>query len=312
MSKIVVFGANGFLGRHLVRKLAQDASNSIRAFDRFPEYSAGQAIYFGDLANVEVMAGNFLSKEDVSEALEDMEYVFHLISTTNPAVSANDPYIDIDTNIRASVTLFDLCTQRKVKRVLFPSSGGTVYGNIESESIDELTLPQPVSPYGIGKLTIEHYLRYFQQTKSLDYIVFRIANPYGPGQNVHGKQGVIPIFLHAALQHEPLNVYGEGTMVRDYIYIDDAIAMVTAAYDKPHQYPTYNIGSGKGSSVLEIIDGIKACTNFPIKTAHQPAPPTFVQKSVLNIDRFTSEFQIIPKTNLKTGIDHTWHYLTKP
>lgn len=309
MPNITVFGANGFIGKALVKKLAQNKENFIRAFDRFPEYSAGMVSDFDHFNNIEIFPGNFLNREDVARAVKDTDYVFHLVSTTNPALSAKDPYIDIDTNIRGSVSLFEICAQSKVKRVIFPSSGGTVYGNIDSDLIDESTVPRPVSPYGIGKLTIEHYLRYFKQTAGLDYIVYRIANPYGPGQNVYGKQGVVPIFLHACLAREAINVYGDGSMVRDYLYIDDLINMIATSFDKEHRHSTYNLGSGEGYSVNDLVSSIRSCTHDKVMVEHNPVPPTFVHKSVLDISRFVDEFDYTPRTKLSEGIALTWQYV---
>lgn len=312
MTRIVIFGANGFIGKHLVNRLALDKDNVIRAFDRFPEYSVGQEIPFENLPNVELFSGNFLNTEDVTESLKDMEYVFHLISTTTPATSAQNPLVDIDTNIRASVELFGLCSNAGIKRVIFPSSGGTVYGDIDSNSINEDATPMPTSPYGIGKLTIEHYLRYFKKTSGLDYIVFRIANPYGPGQNVHGKQGVIPIFMYSCLKKESLSVYGDGSMVRDYIFIDDLIDMIVGTYNKTHNFEIYNIGyGGKGSSINDLIKSIEYCTQKKVKVNKLPVPLTFVHKNVLDTNRFEKEFGIKPKIDLRKGMLRTWVHVNK-
>lgn len=309
MSNIVVFGANGFIGKHLVRKLANNPENFVRAFDRFPEFKSGSDTEFHDLENVEIFPGNFLNKSDLSEALKNIDYVFHLVSATNPALSANNPYIDIESNVHPTVTLFELCVQNGVKRVIFPSSGGTVYGDTEYESIDENVVPQPISPYGIGKLTIEHYLRYFKRTHGLDYLVLRIANPYGPGQNVNGKQGVIPIFLQAALNNSPINIYGDGQMVRDYIFITDLIDMIHMIYAMPHQHDVYNLGSGHGASVTDIVKSIESAVGHEIKTLIQPTPATYVQRSVLDITRFSEEFDYTPAIDITDGIRQTWSSL---
>jgi UDP-glucose 4-epimerase len=311
MSRIVVLGANGFIGKHLVRRLASDPANSICAFDRFPEYAAGKADAFHDLENVEITQGNFLNKADLSEALSGADYVFHMISTTNPAVSASDPYIDIDTNVRGSIMLFELCVQYGVKRVIFPSSGGTVYGDTTIESINEDVTPQPISPYGIGKLTIEHYLRYFERVHGLDYIVFRIANPYGPGQNVHGRQGVIPIFLNAVIENKPITIYGDGSMVRDYVYIGDLVEMINGIYDKPHRYNTYNIGSANGVSVNEIVSSIELSIGRKVHTESRPTPPTYVSRSILNMRRLGEEFGLRAEMTIQDGVARTWESLQR-
>lgn len=309
MSKLLVFGAGGFIGQHLVKKLAENKDNEIVAFDRFSRYQTEAEHPFSELKNVRIVAGDFFNRDDVANVLEGVEYVFHFISSTNPASSNNDPFIDIDTNVRSTVTLLELCVEHKVKKVIFPSSGGTVYGDVNTPIISEETIPSPRSPYGIGKLTIEHYLRYFKFASGLDYIVYRIANPYGPGQNIYGKQGVVPIFMHKFLTKEPLTVYDDGCMVRDYFYIDDLIAMIVSSYSADNKFDEYNLGSGQGHSVNELIESMEKCTGYPAERRVIETPSSFVHKSVLSIDRYTSEFGSINLTSLEDGIARTWEYV---
>lgn len=309
MGKVVVLGANGFIGKHLVHALASSFEEEIVAFDRFSTYVTGSDHPFSDLKNVRIVAGNFLNREDIAEVLQDATYVFHLVSSTNPATSANDPFIDLDTNVRSTIELLELCVEHGVKKVIFPSSGGTVYGDVDSDHINESILPDPRSPYGIGKLMTEHYLRYFKLTHGLDSVVYRVANPYGPGQNIYGKQGVIPIFMYKFLKKEPVTVFGDGTMVRDYIFIDDLVRMMVETYDQNNIHHVYNLGSGNGTTVNELIDAIERCTGHTIERKSAEIPPTFVKKSVLDITRFTEEFAVKPTVELTEGIARTWDYV---
>lgn len=311
MSRIVVFGGGGFIGQHLVRAFAQDNSTEVVAFDRFADYIKGGEHPFTNLPKVSVIAGDFLNRDDVSKALSGADVVFHLVSTTNPMSSSQDPFVDIDTNVRGSIELFQLCVKNGVKKVIFPSSGGTIYGDAGREVIDESAVPQPNSPYGIGKLIIEQYLRYFKRAYGLDYIVYRIANPYGPGQNIFGKQGVIPIFMHRFLVKDPVDVYGDGSMIRDYLYIDDLIQMIVESYDKPNKYNEYNLSSGLGVSINEIFNSIALCAGYEVPKQYLDTPPTFVGKSVLDNTRFAKEFGIKPKIILEQGIKRTWEYVTR-
>jgi UDP-glucose 4-epimerase len=177
VSRVVIFGGDGFIGRHLAVKLASIPDNQVVIFDRFSSYQVGEDSFFSSYANIELVTGNFFNRAEVGQVLDGADIVFHLVSTTNPATSMNDPLIDVDTNIRSSVELFELCVENKVGKVIFLSSGGTVYGQTDSEKINEQVLTQPVSPYAIGKLTIEHYLRYFGHHYDLNYMVYRVANP---------------------------------------------------------------------------------------------------------------------------------------
>jgi UDP-glucose 4-epimerase len=309
VSRIVILGGDGFIGRHLAVKLASSKKNRVAVFDRFSSYQLGNESFFSNFRNIELITGNFFNRAEVNQALSNVETVFHLVSTTNPATSLNDPLIDVDTNIRSSVELFELCIENKVKKVIFLSSGGTVYGDTDSDQINESTVPRPMSPYAIGKLTIEHYLRYFKSHYGLDYIVYRVANPYGPGQNLHGKQGVVPIFLNHAFNKEPITIFGDGSMVRDYLYISDLVDMISASYSKKNKFSEYNIGSGKGVSINELVKVIEATVGYRLQRKYLNIPDTYVNKIALDTSRFVKEFGLKPGTAIEQGIARTWDYV---
>jgi len=309
MSKILVIGANGFIGRNIVSRLTETTDHEIYAYDRFVSYQKSGDNFFSNYPNVNIIVGDFLNRSNLDDTLNGIDIVFHLVSATTPAVSNADPFIDIDTNIKASVELFDLCAKNGVKKVIFISSGGTVYGDTEDGSITEDEIPRPKSPYGIGKLTIEHYLRYFKDKTGLDYIVYRVANPYGPQQKILGQQGVIPIFMNIVLHNKPVVIYGDGSMTRDYIYIDDVVGMILASFDKANKYSEYNIGSGNGSSVNDIVYAIENIVGREIAKEYKDLPTSFVKRSVLDISRFTSEFGYMPSMSLEDGLKKTWEYV---
>lgn len=307
--RCLVLGANGFIGSHVVDALAE-LGCFVRCFDR---YKTDDIIFANKQHHdIEIYRGDFLSRTSLEEALDGIEYVFHFISTTNPIISENDPMIDIDTNIRMSVELFEACAEKGIKKIIFASTGGTIYGNVDTnEPISEKTCPKPVSPYAIGKLTIENYLRYFKRKHSLNYVVLRISNPYGPRQNTLAGQGVILTFLEKIKNGLPIMVYGDGSMVRDYIYIEDVARMIVGSFEKDNQADVYNIGAGDGSSINDIVTIIESVTGVKPTTEHKPTPSTFVQSIVLDSSLFTSEFSIKPTTPLKEGIYKTWQTLQK-
>jgi UDP-glucose 4-epimerase len=307
MAKCLVLGANGFIGSHLVDKLTE-RGDSVRAFDRF----GSSAINFlASGSDVEIFSGNFLNKSDLNRALEGIDYVFHLVSTTTPATAENDPLIDIETNIRMSVELLQECVSHNIKKIVFASTGGAIYGDVAVDGpINESTNPQPVSPYAIGKLTIEHYLRYFNRKFNLPTLTFRISNPYGERHSPVNRQGVIPIFLHHIANDEPITILGDGSMVRDYLYVGDVAELVASTF-KEAKEPLYNLGSGQGVSLNQLLETIKSVTGKNVSIEHRPKPPTFVQKVVLNTTKFQSEFGLVPKTPLEEGIRKTWDYVRK-
>lgn len=305
MARCLVIGANGFLGSHLVDALVQKG-HTVRAFDRF-----SRGVKFDENPRAEVVVGDFLNRHDIKEALRDIEYVFHFISTTTPITAEDDPLIDVDTNIRMSIELFDECARTGVKKVIFASTGGSIYGGDSKTPLSEEINPHPTSPYAIGKLTIEHYLRYYRVKHGLQSVALRISNPYGERQPLHRKQGVIPIFLEKVANGQPLTILGDGSMVRDYIYVKDVAAMVSEVFERPMKQEVYNLGSGQGVSVNELVAHIEKLTEKTIATEHKPAPPTFVQSVVLDTSRFAEEFGIKPNTTLEHGIGATWEYIKK-
>jgi len=305
--KVLVLGANGFIGSHTTDLLVS-SGYLVRAFDRF---NGGAKPKFRKSPEIEVINGDFNSKDDLKKAVAGIDYIIHLISTTNPATAEENPLLDIDTNIRSSVELFLRCVEAGgAKRIVFASSGGSVYGeNDYGRPIKETDPVWPISPYGIGKLTIENYLHYFDRVHSQRYTVFRIANPYGDRQSIAHKQGVIPIFLNKIINKEPVTVFGNGSMVRDYIYIKDVAKIIVASLGKNLKHSVYNLGSGCGYSVNEIVSEIEKVTNEKAIIKHEPTPLTFVQSSILDTARLKAEFPDFKKTDLHTGIKYTYNNL---
>lgn len=303
MSRSLVLGANGFIGSHLVDALARNG-DEVRAFDRF----SGDTLY-EPRENIEKFAGDFLNTGDLKAALQGIDHVYHFISTTSPATSENDPTIDIETNIRMSVELFQLCVEEGVKKVFFASTGGAIYGENTQPPFSETDLPLPISPYAIGKLTIESYLRYFRRKHGLRSVALRISNPYGERQPFHRKQGVIPIFLERIYRNEPITVLGDGSMVRDYIYVKDVADMIVNIAHEDATEEMYNLGSGQGNTIQEILEIAEQVSGKKATVQNKPIPSTFVDKAVLDTSRFTEEFHLTPKTNLHEGMQKTYDYI---
>lgn len=306
MAKCTVLGADGFIGSHLVEALVVQG-HTVKAFDRFKN---GQpASLPKNLVGVEIVAGDFLNRHDLEEVVKGSDYVFHLVSTTTPATSGLDPLLDIETNIRMSVELFEICRQHKVKRVIFPSTGGAIYGRDQEEAFRESDLAQPLSPYAIGKLAIEGYLAYYQHAYGLDYLALRISNPYGERQNIVGNQGVIPIFLNLIKHNQPLNIYGDGSNIRDYIYIKDLVRIIADIFEKPTKHRLYNIGSSEAVSLLDLIKSMETTTGKKIKIVHKPMRPTDVHTVRLDLERLNDEFDGLELTDLHHGLAKTWQYI---
>lgn len=307
--RYVVLGADGFIGRNLVIELAKNQQYEIIAMDIYPDLLDNNNHQFLDYDNVEIVAANCYDKEVLRNTINSGDYIFHLASRTNPANTDNNPYLDLEQNVIPTLHLLEICLKKKISKFIFPSSGGTVYGNQNIDHLGENIIPQPVSPYGIGKLSIEHYLRYYHEKFGMKYIAYRISNPYGPGQRIRGNQGVIPIFIYKIINKLNLDIYGDGTMVRDYLYIDDLVSMIAGSFEKDTMFAEYNLGSGIGVSINEIVSYIEKHSQLKAHIKYVTALPTYVKRNVLDISRFTREFNIKPLVGLDEGIRRTYEYV---
>lgn len=304
MARCLVVGANGFLGSRLTDALA-GAGHRVTAFDRF---SRGTRAF--SAPDVVAVSGDFLSVADLAAAIDGQEYVFHFLSTTTPATVDGDPTIDLRTNVSQSVELLALCARARVRRLFYASSGGAIYGPQPRSSFSETAPLAPVSPYGIGKLTVERYLDYYAATEGLSAVALRISNPYGANPNPSKRQGIIPITLNRIQQGEPVVRMGDGSMIRDYIHVDDLVRRILRMVDAAPRHRAYNLGSGRGTSVAEVLETVRGVVGreFPVRTV--PKPATFVDQVVLDVSRFVDEYGGDDDLSLTEGIARTWMEMT--
>lgn len=299
MHKLVVIGGNGFIGSHLVDSF-HSLGYEVTAFDRF---SSGSFTFVSkDIRHIQ---GDFLNRADLTKAVRGQDIVVHALSITTPATAEKDPSLDIRTNIAQSVELFEAAVDAGVENLFFASTGGAIYGDQGKSSYSETDITMPVSPYAIGKLAVENYLDYFKNAFGLNSTIFRISNPYGPRQKINRKQGLIPIALREGLMGKQVIQFGDGSMVRDFIYIDDLINMMTEVVQRPHKHRLYNLGSGKGYSVSQILNEVSNQVEGPLRVEITPQPPTYVNSVVLDVSRYVQEFGRPELTSLTAGISKT-------
>lgn len=304
--KTLVIGGNGFIGCHLVDQLLS-AGHSVRVIDRYPSR------FRDPLPAVDYQIGDLGNHGEIKAAVKDMDWVFHLAYTTLPQTSNDDPVYDIRSNIADSVQLFQECRQSQVKKVIFISSGGTVYGVPKTNPIGETHTTEPICSYGITKLAIEKYLYLFYTQWGLDYVVLRFSNPYGVLQNPHAKQGVIGVFLGNAAEGKPINIFGDGETVRDYIYVTDAARALVAAADYkpgPGDPRIFNIGAGRGYSLNEIVGEIRKNIDCPLNVKYQPGRAVDVPSNVLDIKLAQKHLNWDVQTELGAGLRETWSWIT--
>ena len=307
MTKCVIFGGSGFIGSHLAEELLANGYD-VSIFDRFKN---GMDNLEQIRKKVKLIKGDFLNDNDISSALQDVDYLFHYVSTTTPAAAIKNPLFDINTNLSGSVNLFQKAIEYDIKKIFFPSSGGTIYGDTFGRPVTEDAPLNPSNPYAISKLAIEKYLEFFYQTYGIDYCILRYSNPYGERQNPYGNQGVIPIFLNKIKNGEKPVIYGDGSSIRDYIYIDDAVKATLSVMKSNSKFKIFNIGSGTGTSLNELITCMASVTKTSISPVYHASTGIYLSKIVLDISRLTRETGWLPLTSLPEGISKTWDWIRK-
>lgn len=300
LGRCLVLGGRGFIGSHLVDTLL-DFGLYVRCFDR-PNIAPISSNHLHN-ANFELFEGDFSSEADVSAAVESCDVCFHLISTTLPKSSNLDPVFDIESNVVGTVRLLEQAVKSGVKKIVFVSSGGTVYGVPTQIPIPETHSTEPVCSYGITKLAIEKYLSLFETLHGLDYTILRLANPYGERQRVHASQGAIAVFLGKILDGEPLEIWGDGSVVRDYIHIKDVTAALVQAASYRGTERRFNIGSGRGHSLNEVVTALENATGIVANKIHMQARSFDVPVSVLGIDKAIDLLGWHPAVPFEAGLE---------
>lgn len=303
--RCLVLGGRGFIGSHLVDALLAHGHYA-RCFDR-PHLAPLGETHLAN-PNFELFEGDLVSEADVSEALVGCEVCFHLVSTTLPKSSNADPVFDVQSNLLGTVRLLSHASETGLKKVVFVSSGGTVYGVPTQVPIPETHPTDPVCSYGITKLAIEKYLGLFHQLHGLDYTILRIANPFGERQRTYASQGAVAVFLGKVLRGDPVEIWGDGSVVRDYIHIADVVDALLIALDQTSEEHVFNIGAGCGHSLNELLAVIEKVTGRTATRSYLPGRAFDVPVSVLSIERARRELGWSPKVDFKQGLERfaTW------
>jgi UDP-glucose 4-epimerase len=299
--KCVIFGGGGFIGSAIADRLLKDG-HELRIFERprvlpYRQFSASE--------KVEWVTGDLLSIHDVTDAVTGMDAVLHLVSFTLPKSSNDDILYDIQTNVVATVQLLNTMLAQNVKRILFISSGGTVYGVPQYIPIDENHPTDPMVSYGVTKLMIEKYLLMYQRLHGIRPIILRVSNPYGPRQRVETAQGAATVFLYKALHNLPVEIWGDGSIIRDYIYISDVAEAFAMALNYEGHKNIFNISSGRGTSLNDLIVEIEKVLERKISTNYMDARPFDVPVSVLSNVLAAHELKWSPQVDFNVGIAYT-------
>jgi len=301
--KVLVIGGSGFIGSHVVDRLLAHG-HSVRVFDRQPER------FRPPLPQVEYRYGEFADRMALVEALSGADTVFHLLSTTVPSTADLDPATDVRDNLVGTINLLDSMQRLGLYRILFLSSGGTVYGIPDTLPIPEAHALRPINSYGIVKATIEHYLEMYRRVRGFSPVIIRGSNPFGPRQTHSGVQGVISTFLRRVLERQPLEIWGDGSVVRDYLEVGDLAELCVCAATSDKE-GAYNAGSGHGLSINQVVEAIRNVTDLDFKVVYKPGRPVDVPRSVLDCSRAKNDFAWECKTEFESALRSTWDWLKK-
>jgi UDP-glucose 4-epimerase len=302
--RILVLGGDGFLGSHFIDR-AVSLGHEVTVFDRFP-YGTSRNLEH-QREKIRFFSGEFANREMLASALERQDIVYHFICATTPIESWNDPYIEIEANLRTSLQLCELAVQQGVRKIVFASSGGTVYGP-QDQPVDEKVTPHPFSPYGITKLATEYFLNYFHEHSGVAADVYRIGNAYGPRQSMWRPQGVIAVWMRDILAGQEIQVYGDKTTLRDYVYINDITFLMTHSLQDLDSSEVYNLGTGKGTSILQLLNIFQTVIDASIGYRIHPRRPSDNAVIVLDSSKLLAHFPGFQFETLEDKIRETWEY----
>jgi len=299
--KVLILGGCGFIGSYITDAFLTHG-HQVRIFSHTPEHLREP------LPGVEYHIGDFSDCTAVDTALHDIDIVIHAISTSVPGTSNIDTVADIHGNLLATIQLLGLMRRRGIRRIVYLSSGGTVYGNPETYPVSEGAPLQPICSYGIVKVAVENYLDMYRHIYDLEPVILRLSNPYGPRQGHLGVQGVITSFLYHVLQKKALRVWGDGNNIRDYVHVEE-VAQLCVKAALSSLSGVFNIGSGVGYSLAEIIAIIASVTGESPKVHYLEGRPFDVKSIVLDISKARDAFAWSPRINLHRGIRNYWQWM---
>lgn len=307
--RIVLLGGTGFIGTNLTINLAKNQNSNIVVVGR-------NQTHFKDIAsrafeNVRFVQSGLTPDTNYDEMLQGVDVVYHLLSSTVPTTSNRHIPEELQANVMLSVNLLEACVRQGIQKVVFLSSGGTVYGKEAKCPINEETPTEPITSYGLQKVTIEKLLYLYNYMYHLDYRIIRLSNPYGPYQRPNGVLGAVTTFTYKALCGEEINVYGDGSVVRDFIYIDDAIRGILQIVNGESIHRTFNLGCGYGTNIKTVLETIEKALDISLRVNYTEARAVDVPTNYLDIRRFENSYGKLNPISLETGIQKTANFMRK-
>lgn len=295
--RALITGGFGFIGSHLTRYLVQQGW-SVTVVD----LTGAVPCVPVPMDKVTVVSGSYHAPDVFEQCGGEIDVCFHLASSVGPAQSNERIAFDIESNLIGTISLLDMLSTKQLRRFVYISSGGTVYGNTNTVPIPESFDGLPTCSYGIVKKAVEYYLHLYSRTKNFRYNVIRLANPYGEGQRLNHNQGAIANFIGKIINNAPIEIWGDGSVVRDYIYIDDVVRAIVAAAESQVENRVFNVGSGMGRSLNDIVSILREDFQLSFDVQYQASRSVDVPVNVLDIGKAIVQLGWRPTVDLKTGI----------
>ena len=297
--KILVSGGAGFIGSHVVDAYLA-AGHTVAVIDNLSSgkkenVNTGATFYEEDIRSEHI--GDIFEKEQ-------FDVINHLAAQIDLRNSVEDPLYDAQVNILGSLNLFQHAVRFDIKKIIFSSTGGAIYGEQDVFPADEEHPIRPLSPYGVAKLTVEKYLYFYQQTYDISTVNLRYANVYGPRQDPHGEAGVVAIFAQRLLSGEECLINGDGKQTRDYVYVGDVVAANLLALDHEAS-DTFNIGTGIETDVNEIFDHLNTFTGAGVEPVHGPGKLGEQRRSVIDPGKAKRVLGWEPQVPMEEGMRET-------
>jgi UDP-glucose 4-epimerase len=300
--KVLILGGSGFIGSHIVDKFLT-AAWDVTVYDQQQER------FRPPHPSVQFIHGEFSNKGQLEDIVSlGFDVIIHSVGTTNLKASNDNPEYDVTANVIATLHLLEVCKKYKTPKMVFISSGGTIYGDSTAETLSEKELTMPICSYAISKLTIEKYLFMYHRLHGLNYVSLRLSNPYGMRQNPFSNQGALVVFLHRIISGEQIELWGDGSVVRDFIFVGDVANACYLASAK-NVNGIFNIGSSEGISIKLLIEKLSSIANRAPKINWLPNRPFDVQQIILDCSVAKRELGWTPKVGLDEGAKLTYDWL---
>lgn len=300
-NKVLITGGAGFIGSHIVEKLLENNYNVII----IDNLSSGSIENIPNSDTLKLYQLN-IEKDDLELVFqkETPDYVIHLAAQTSVNFSISHPYYDANMNVMASIKLLELCKKYNIRKFITASSAA-IYGNPKYLPIDENHPTEPMSQYGLSKLTMEKYIK----LSGIPYIIFRFSNAYGPRQKSSKESGVVAIFNNAMKNNEPINIYGDGEQIRDFIYVEDIANICIKAINSNVENEIINFSTNKGVSLNQLFKVMKSLYNYTLNANYLPERIGDIKNSILSNDKAYNLLKFTNYTKLEKGLEILANYI---